>query len=50
MWKQGRTVIAIEESSGAWSVRLDPEQRSDTWANPIICGTAVKVELSGESR
>ena len=49
MWKQGRTVIAIDESGGVWSVLLDPEQRGDTWNNPIFCGTDVKVDRSDES-
>jgi hypothetical protein len=44
MWKQGRTVIAIEERSGVWSVLLDPDEPGDTWANPITCGGNVKVD------
>jgi hypothetical protein len=47
MWKQGRTVIAIDEAAGVWSVRLDPEAPGDTWANPIICGGNVKVDEPG---
>jgi hypothetical protein len=49
MWKQGRTVIAIDESAGVWSVLLDPEEPGDTWANPITCGGNVKIdEASGD--
>ena len=43
-WRYGRTVVAIDDSSGpCWMVFLDPAERPDVWANPLLCGDRAKV-------
>jgi hypothetical protein len=44
-WKRGRTVVSIDDGPPCWRVHLDPTERTDRWANPLLCGEPVEVEL-----